>query len=102
LRLKSVSNKMSKWWSQRKELAPQHGGLFRTERVKIMKLRFVPGRAVIGTVKRYIRSPQVNTGKNTMPTKSTIASRVIPPAGLKEARQEYFERYGHYPKYDPR
>lgn len=67
-----------------------------------MKLRFVPGRAVIGTVRKYIRSPQVDTARTVEPRKSKRANRVIPPAGLKEARAEYFERYGHYPKYDPR
>lgn len=89
-----------------------------------MKMRYIPARAVIGTTRRIARTVfdgGVATDRKGRPVSEQYATdaffgwlgrqfdKLIPNAkeeqekqAIKEARQEYFERYGHYPAGDPR
>lgn len=89
-----------------------------------MKLRFIPGRFAIGTTRRVARTVfgnGVGTVKENYPVAGQYATDAFfgwlgrqfdklvasleskeKKQAIKEARQEYFERYGHYPAGDPR
>lgn len=80
-----------------------------------MKMRFMPGRFVVGTARAIahkIEKPSHDDANYATPLLSEWLEekfekfeQLFPaPAdeGLRLARQEYFERHGYYPPGDPR
>lgn len=89
-----------------------------------MKMRYIPGRTAIGTTRRIARTvfgndaPKDHKGRPVPEEYATDAffgwlgrqfDKLIASLESKEdkqaiklARQEYFERYGHYPPGNPR